>query len=248
MQYSDWVTATSDLLDIAATITNAAAADPSSDPNFNNIIPRAIDYAENRIQRDMDLINTYVADQSGTFKASSRNFTYPTDLGTYVVVTQISLLLGTSPNLVRQQPLLPMSWEALNSFYPSDTPLSPTPSYPIYWAPTNGLGGIVGPAPDQAYSFEIVGTQRFVQMSSSNPTNFLSTFMPDVYLAASMVFLYTYQRDLGAAADDPQAVASWGARYQELMKPAYVENMRTLFRSSGWNGRLTSSIATPPQT
>lgn len=250
MLYSDWVTATADLLDIAATITNPAAAAPSSDPNFNNIIPRAIEYTENRIQRDMDLINTYVIDSTGTLTANSRNFTYSVHSGTFIVVTQVSLLLenSNSTQIYRQPPLLMVSWETLNSFYPQDIPLTPSPSYPQYWAPTNGLGGIVGPAPDAAYGIELVGTQRFTPLSSANISNFLTIFMPDVYLAASMVFLYQYQRDLGAGSDDPQAGVTWNTTYETLMKPAYIENMRATFRSTGWNGRLPSQIATPSQT
>lgn len=243
MLYSDYITAITALLDISATVTNAASASPTTNADFNGAIPRAIEYTENRIQRDLDLINTYVTDESKALTASTRRFLLPTGTGTFVVVTQAYLIVAGQ----RQAPLLPVALEGLNSFYPSDTPLSPTPSYPVFWAPNDGVSIVVGPAPDSTYTLGIVGTQRFVPLSSINTSNFLTLQLPDPYIAASMVWWAGWMRDYGLQADDPKMAMSWEGQYQNLMKPTLVEEKRKFFQSMGWTGRLPSPIASPPQ-
>ena len=240
MIWSDWVTQIADLLDTAATITNAASATPSTDANFNNILAAAVSYTENRIQRDLDLINTYVTNETPSFVANKRKQTIPTSNGTYVVVAQVYPIV----NGVRQAPLCPVSWEFLNWSYPSDAGIT----VPLYWAPLDNVSFNVGPAPDQTYGFGVVGTQRFTPLSSTNISNFLTLQMPDIYIAASMVFLFGYQRDFGAQSDDPTTAQSWEHQYQLLMKPALIEEKRKMFASAGWSPRLPSPIATPPQT
>ena len=245
MIWSEWITQVADLLDIAATITNAALAAPSTDPNFNNILPAAVYTTELRIQRDLDLINTYVTDETGALTINNRKFTLPTGKGTYVVVTQVYPIISG----VRQAPLLPVSLEAINAFYPSDTSLTPAPSYPVYWAPNDGVSILVGPAGDAAYGMGVVGTQRFTALSASNTSNFLTLQMPDVYLAASMQFMFEkFQRDGGTSADDPTQSSNWERTYQSLMKPALIENKRAMFQTMGWSPRLPSPAATPQQT
>lgn len=69
MQYSDLTTALGDLM--VVTITNAASATPSNDTNFNNILPRIIDDAEQRIYRELDFLATQ--DQFNTYPAQQNN-------------------------------------------------------------------------------------------------------------------------------------------------------------------------------
>lgn len=244
MLWSDYVTTIADLLHESAIITDAASAAPSSVPDFNNALPRSIEYVENRMQRELDLLATYVTDESGAFTANSRKFTFPTDKGIYRVVTQIYPFL----NGVRQPPLMPVSLEFLNAAYPSDTPLTPGPSVPLYFAPNDDQTVIVGPAPDSAYTAGVVGTQRLVPLSSTATSNFLTTSLPDAYIAAAMVWWAgQYERDYGTQANDPQLPATWETAYKTLMGPALVEEARKKFQAQGWSPRLPSPVATPPQ-
>lgn len=244
MNYENYITAVTDELDIEATVVDSAAAEPTSVTAFNALIPRSIEYVENRMQRDLDLINTYVTDETGLMTPNSRNLVLPSATGTFIVVTQVYPIIAG----VRQVPLLETSLEYLNWAYPSDVALSPAPSIPAYWAPFNGTQIKYGPAPSSAFGVGIVGTQRFDQLSSTNISNFLTTQLPDAYLAAAMVFWFGWQRDYGAQSDDPKAAMSWEQQYRTLMAPAMVEECRKKFQSSGWSARLPSPVATPAQT
>ena len=53
---------------------------PSTDPNFVAIEPSIIDYAEQRIYRELDLLGTNITDSTATLTASNRNFTLPSGL------------------------------------------------------------------------------------------------------------------------------------------------------------------------
>ena len=74
MQYSDLTTALGVIFEIP--ITSAGSASPSSDPNFNAILPRAIEQVEQRLYRELDLITTQTA-QTAALTASSRNIAVP---------------------------------------------------------------------------------------------------------------------------------------------------------------------------
>ncbi len=243
MLYSDYIVAVTNALDLSAIVVNPALAAPTSNSDFNNWIPRSIEYVENRMQRDLDLINTYVTDETGAFTANSRTLTLSTNKGTFVVVEQVYPVISG----VRQAPLLPVDLDFLNWTYPADAAPT-TPSVPVYWAPFNGTTVIVGPSPDSAYGVGILGTQRFVQLSATNTSNFLTTSLPEAYLAAALVDWYGYQRDYGSQSDDPKAAMSWETQYQHLMTPALIEESRKKFASQGWGARLPSPVASPAQT
>lgn len=242
MQWSDWITAIADILDLAATITAPTSQTPSTDPNFNNILPSAVSYTENRIQRDIDLLGTMVTDETANFPTNSRKLTLPTDKGHYVVVEQVYPIISG----IRGTPLTPVSREFLGGSYPTDSPVG-SPSVPMFFCPNDELSILVGPVADQSYGVGIVGTQRFTPLSAANPSNFLTLYWPDLYVVASMVFFAGYQRDFGQQSDDKQLAQSWENQYQMLKTPALVEEKRKLFSSTGWSCRQPSPV-TPPQT
>lgn len=230
MDYSGWIEAVCTLLEVP--VTNASSATPSSDTFFNTIYPSAITYAEERIQRELDLINTLVTDNSGSTTANTRKFTLPADAGTFIVVQQGALIV----NGVRQPPMLPVSREFLDFCYPAETAPT-TPSYPTYWCPNDGVSILLGPAPDSAYSCEIVGTIRVPPLSASNTSNFLTVELADLYVAASMVFFSAYRMDFGAQSSDPTIATSWETQYTTLRDGATVEEARKKFRSIGNSSR-----------
>lgn len=243
MLYSDWTEAVMALLEIPPTDPPTyGSTTPSTETSFNILIPRIIDYTENRLQRDLDFINTIVVDATGSLTANNRAFTLPTDVGTYVVVTEAALVISG----VRQAAMLPVSKEFLDAVYPSNTAAS-TPSHPTIWCPYNGTQILVGPPPDTTYGIEITGTQRCTQLSSTNTSNFLTLNMPDMYIAASIVYIATYQRDYGISSDDPHLAPTWEQKYKDLLASASVEELRKKFQAQGWTARLPSPIATPPQ-
>ena len=245
MLYTNYVSQIAALLDITATVVNPASSAPFSVADYNIGISASVAWAENRMRRDLDFLATVTIDEGGASSANSRVFTYPTsNAATFVVVEQLYLFVSS----VRQPPMYPVSLEFLNAAYPSDTALSPAPSYPQYWAPLNESSAIIGPAPDINYRIGVVGTKAPIPLSSTNASNWLSLYVPDLYIAAAMTFWSALERNYGALSGDPQMSATWEGEYERILKGAMTEEARKKFQSAGWGARLQYPVSTPPQT
>jgi len=213
-----------------------------NDPAFVTILPQMITYAENRIYRDLDFLFTSTSITGYQFTSGSRQLTIPQ--GTIVVSEQINVITPsgeTDPNAGLRTPLLPTTKEFLDAVYgsPSVTGL------PKYFAPFNDNLFLVGPYPDQPYYVEIVGTYRPDSLSATNPTTFISLYLPDVFIMASMVYVSGYQRNFGRQSDDPAMAQSYENQYQTLLKGAAVEEARKKFESTGWTSQSPSPVASP---
>lgn len=90
MDYAGWITACTAILEYD--VGDATSDTPTSSVAFNDLIPNAIDYVENRLQRDLDFIATTVTSTDGLMTPNSRSITLPSvDLSS---VSQIPLLIG----------------------------------------------------------------------------------------------------------------------------------------------------------
>ena len=79
------------------------------------------------------------------------------------------------------------------------------------------------------------------------PTNttYLSTQLPDLFLAAAMVSATGYQKNYGAQADNPRDANSWLAEANKLLATAKMEDQRRKFH--GYQS-VTSQSTPPPPT
>lgn len=204
----------------------------SSDTNFNTFLPGCIDYAEGRIYRELDLLNETVVD-IGTLSSGTRNVTMPTNTGTFIVVEEINVFTpaGTGSSNGERNPCQPVSKEFLDAVYGSQIAATGVPQF---FAPITQDTFILGPSPDQPYNFEAVGIQRPTALSSSNPTTTITTYAPDLFMAAAMVFATGYQRDWGSQSDDPQMAQSWENQYKTLYKSAQAEQLRAAYQGPAW--------------
>lgn len=213
-----------------------------TDPAFVTILPQMITYAENRICRELDFLFTSKTVTGYAVVQGSRQIVVPE--GTFVVLDQINILTPAgviNPNVGTRNPCLPATKEFLDAVYGSST----TTGIPKYFVPFNDNVYLVGPYPDQQYYVEIVGTFRPDSLSASNTTTFISTYLPDVFIMASMIYVSAYQRNFGRQSDDPQMAQSYEAQYQTLLKGAAVEEARKKFEASGWTSQSPSPVATP---
>lgn len=236
LTYSTFITSLGNLLPV-----------PTTDPGFVTVLPNIIDDAEQRLYRDLDLLNTSVRDSSAALVAGNRNFTSPTTQGVFIVTDEVNVITpaGTAdPDQGTRNQLVPASEEVLNALYPSVS----GSTIPQFFAMVDQGFIIVGPWPDAAYQVEIVGTQRPAPLSSTNTTTLLSVYFPDLMIAASMVFAAGYMKNFGAGSDDPKMATSWEAHLQELLKSAKTEEARKIFTSEGWSDKSPTPLATPPRT
>jgi hypothetical protein len=217
----------------------------TTDVNFQIVVPWIIDDAEQRIYRDVDLLNTVVTDTSGSFTAGLRTFNLPSSNGTFFVVESIYAIspVGTPIDQGIRNELVPASRPFINTLFPSST----GSGIPSYFAPTTQSAFIVGPWPDQAYQAEVVGTIRPTPLSTTNVTTILTVYLPDLFFAASMVAGAAYQQNFAATADNPQMAVTWEGHYQTLLKSAQTEEARKKFTSEGWSSKTPAPLATPPR-
>lgn len=218
------------------------AGDPNyaTDANFLAQLPFWIDAAENRIQRDLDLLYTYVEDDTAALSANRRLFTLPTDAGAYQVLVTVRIVTSDGTKL-----LAPISREAMDAFWPEDAAVG-NPSIPRFWCPLNQLSIMVGPAPDQPYPVKLWGTQRTAPLAADNPETFISVYFPDLMHAAEMCLVLAWQRQFSGAAEEQAGALDWEREYQLLLKSSDVEESRKSLESSGWTTRQPVPNANPP--
>jgi len=217
----------------------------TTDSNLLTVFPQAINDAELRLYRDLDLLNTQ-ATGTAILSLSSRSFALPSMNGTFVVLDELNVITpaGTAPDAGTRNPLAPATKELLDMLWPS----SNGSTVPTYFARLTDGTALLGPWPDLAYIIEAVGTVRPDSLSAANTTTLLSTYFPDLLIAALMVFISAYMRDFSSASDDPQAGTNWQNHYQALLQGATVEEARKKFRAEGWSPAQPSKIATPPRS
>lgn len=220
----------------------------STDANFQTFLPGCIDYAEQRIYRELDLLFTQETDGTTQVSSGNRNFTVPTSVGTFITVDNINIITPSSTPPTgaagSRVPLVPVSPSFLDTVYPSGATATGVPEF--YAMRSNSLV-ILGPPPDAPYYAEVIGVQRPTPLSSGNSSTILTQYIPDVFMAASMVFASAYQRDFALTGDNPQQGVSWESQYKALMASATVEQARAKFESEGWTSNSPSPTATPPR-
>lgn len=229
--------------DLVATIANLTVIS-ATEPNFVQILPQGIAYAEDRLYRELDLLSTVTRD-SAPLVSGNRNFTLPSTNGRFVVTNGFNLITPaatTNPDLGTRTQLTPVSRDYLDA-------VGGSPTYtgaPVNYAMITDQTVIVGPAwPDAGYTLEVVGTIQPTPLSVSNPTTYLSLYLPDLLTAAVMIFMSGYQRDFGAQSDDPAQAQSWSGQYDKLFASANLVEMRKKYESGAWGSLSPTPAATP---
>ena len=73
--------------------------------------------------------------------------------------------------------------------------------------------------------------------------------LPDLFVAASMVFMSLYQRNFasaqGQSGNDPMMGGNWEAQYQSLFASAATEEARKMFAAASWTSHPVSPQAQP---
>lgn len=231
--YSQLVTAIAELMVV-----------PTSDPDFQTILPNIIDDGEQRIYRETDLLATIVRDPSGALAPNSRNFTFPQHM---VVLESLNVFTTVGVTSTGRKQLVETSREFIDAMWPNETAPG-SPSIPTYYAMITDQTIIVGAPPSAAFSLEVIGTIRPAPLSATNTTTYLSLYLPDLFLAACMVFAAGYQQNFSSMSDNPVQSVSWESHFQELLKSQNIEEMRKKYASQAWTAKQPTSLATPPRS
>lgn len=238
MTYAEWVTALSTLCAISPTNTD-----------FLAILPSCINDAEGRCYRDLNPLNLDVTDGSLSTVSSSRNFTLPTSLCTFQVVTNVNIITpaNTAPDSGQRNPLIPVSRAFLDLTWPSANGAD-VPQYYCYSSQSTLSSQpniVLGPWPNATYRVEIVGKAQWVALSASNTTTFLTLYLPDLFLAASMIFMSGYMKNWGGQADDPKMGLSWESHYTTHLNGAGSWEARKRMAGASWTPLQVEPMAQP---
>ena len=223
-------------------ISDMAVVEPTNTV-FLEILPQMITYAENRIYRDIDLLSTQVP-RTYTATIGSNILSVPT--ADFITVQTVSVnTTGTT-----YKPLLPVTKEYIRNVF-DDSAVTGVPivfamfggDLATYGQTDNNIE--LGPTPGAAYTVRVTGTVRPPSMSATNLTTFVGTYLPDLFIMASMIYISAYQRNFGRANDDPQMAVTYESQYNALLKGAVVEEARKKFQAAGWTAYSPAQVATP---
>ena len=229
-----------------------------STPNFVAALPSIIDYAEQRCYRELDLLAAR-ADWYGVLAMNVpffnlSNIIYPTaaNLPPPLTIERLRILMpfGLVPppppgSIQGAIPCSPVSPEWLDAVYGPGSDVG----IPVWFAHTKQNVIDFGPPPDQPYTISIFGMYRPFPLYNAPPndgtqTTFLTTMLPDLFLAAAMINAAGYQKNFGAQMDDPKMAQSWETQFNLLLGPAKSEEMRKRFH--GWQANTAET--NPPPT
>jgi len=289
---------------------------PSGDPNFTVILPQMLNYAELRMQRDLDFLSTQISTTAYSLTANSNTFTIPASQFIVPQTFEVVNLSGAS------SPLLPVAKEFIQNVYGSGSTTGLPQYFAVYGGDTATTGNtsqymILGPIPDSNYGTILTGTVRaqslgylppvsstsvvgttatinfmsahglstgttvyltnFISsawngtytctvtstysitiqvasgtaaattigtVSNGSGTTFISTYLPDMLIMASMIYISAYQRNFGRLSDDPAMAQSYENQYQLLKSSALVEENRKKYESAAWSSYSPAPTAT----
>lgn len=214
--------------------------------DFVNILPRAIEYAENRINREI----VFLADRAQNTSLAFTGTTRELDLSTASVVISVPEGLAAVTAGGVRIPFYEASLDVIDLFFPNPALAVDIATYvgDLYWAMKDATTIVVGPTPNAALTAEVTGIFVPARLSSTNPNTYISDQYPDLMEAASMIYLSGYVRNFGAQADTPKMAQSWEEQYKQLAASATTEEQRRRGQGAGWTNQMPTPIAQPQRT
>jgi len=149
----------------------------------DSVINTFITMAENRILRDIDL-DVFKLEVTGNMSDNNRFLTAPSDLLTH------RYMLLTDP-VTGDQVFLDYRDTSFMKEYWKDQSATGVPKYYSTWDQSTFY---VAPTPAIAYSVELGYIRRPEQISSIQPTTWISTKAPEALLYACLIQAYSYTK------------------------------------------------------
>lgn len=221
---------------------------PATDPNFLSNLPSCIDYATDRITRELNLLNTQTANSTLALTTGTRLLDMSSLSPAVNVLMDVNVITPhgvTNPDLGTRNQLTIQSRAFLNAVYGTSPAQGGVVGVPEYFSMATDQEILVGPYPDQAYQVELIATVRPSPISPIVSTNWITTYLPDLLLAAAMIQMSGFKMNFGAQADNPQMAMSWETQYVTLRDSAGVEDAMRKYFATGWTSQLPSQYNPP---
>lgn len=253
LSYNAYITQMGVLVPVPVT-QSSSGINGFSDVNLTAAIPQMLNYAELRIQRDLNLLAS-VTSNTYTLTAGQQVFSLPVD--DFVTVQTLEIVQTSAGTAVTSVPLLPASKEFIQNCY-SGLAIANQPQYFAMYGDNFGdsedsyTNILLGPTPNYTYTLRVTGTSRSPSLyqysateSAANSTyTYISAYFPDLLVTASMIYISMYQRNFSSTSDSPEMGATYEKQYQAQRLGAIGEEDRRKQAGSAWSAYATPASAT----
>jgi len=253
LSFNDWVK-TVGTLAVAQTQNMGSGVWGFTDAPLQTVLPQILSYAEARIQRDIDALQ---ARSSNTYALTVANNLLQIPISDFLVIETLEWTQVSNGVVVNSCPLIPVSKEFIQNCY-SGVFSTETPKYFAMYGDTFGDGAntnvniLVGPPPNYAYPVRATGVIRMPSLYqfaapgvADTSYTYISQWLPDLLVMASMIFISAYQRNFTANSDDPAMSVNYEKQYRTLLAGAIAEENRKKGLGSGYSAYSTPATATP---
>lgn len=252
LSFNAWVQAVG-VMSVALTQNNSGVWGFQDAP-LQNVLPQILSYAEGRIQRDIDALQ---ARSFNTYTLTQGNNLLQIPVTDFLVIETIEATQSSNGVVVNSTPMIPVSKEFIQNCY-SGVFSSGYPKYYAMYGDTFGNGAntnvnvLVGPSPNFAYPVRVTGVIRMPSLYqfatagvADTSYTYVSQWLPDLLLMASMIFISGYQRNFSANSDSKDMPVNYEQQYRTLLAGAIGEENRKKGMGSGWSAYSTPVSATP---
>lgn len=252
LSFNAWVTQIALLVPV--TVTQTSGVNAFADPPLNAAIPAILNYAELRIQRDLDFLSSQ---SSNTYTLTPGQNVFPIPFDDFFTVQTLEVIQSANGQTLTNSPLLPVSKEFIQNVYGG----LGASGQPNYFAMYGGNFGdnqetvnnvLLGPTPGFGYSLRVTGTSRTPSLfkyaangiADTNYT-YISAYLPDLLIQASMIYVAgNYQKNFSATSDSQDAPLNYEKQYQILRAGAIPEENRRKNEGRDWTAYSTPVSAT----
>lgn len=224
------------------------------DAPLQTIVPMILNYAEQRISRDLDMLSSQ-ASNTYTLAAGANVFSLPAN--DFQTVQTLEIVTLSNGAVVNSIPLIPVSKEFIQNCF-GGLMSANTPKYFALYGDNFGdeqdsyTNILFGPAPNYAYSLRVTGTAcppSLYQNASTGVADtaytYISQWYSDLLVMASMIYISAFQRNFSATSDSADMGQSYEKQYQALRLGAIPLENRRKQQASGWSAYSTPTAATP---
>ena len=224
------------------------------DSPLQTVLPQILAYSETRIQRDIDALQ---ARSSNQYALTVGNNLLSIPVNDFLVVETLEVTQMSGGFVVNSFPMIPVSREFIQNCY-SGVFSTGMPKYYAMVGDNFGNGAntnvnvLLGPPPNFAYPIRVAGVIRMpslYQFATAGPADtsytYISQWLPDLLLVASMIFISAYQRNWTANSDDPAMPVNYEKQYRTLLVGAIAEENRKKGLGSAYSAYSTPATATP---
>jgi len=183
----------------------------ATDPLVFEQIPRLITLAERRCAVDLKIQGFLVVT---TAQMQAGLSVYPKPDRWRLTV---SINFGTGTGNKTRTPMFPRSYEYIRNYWPDESQLG----QPKFYADYNYSNWLFGPTPEEAYPYEVIYYELPALLSTTNQTNWLTQYAPQMLLYATLLEATPFLKN-------DERIQVWQSMYADSKNAINQEDLRKI--------------------